>query len=102
MIRFFANSTMSVTRIIFNRTLHFPSSGGEPHPILIQEHKKSRYMLGSFGMTVSHLRVLTMFWRAAAIIIQILYFVLKPRLWYNSRIILWVGALECVLLFTLT
>jgi hypothetical protein len=71
MIRFFADSTMSVTRIMFDPTLHFPSGSGEPHPILIQEHKESRYMLGSFGMTISHLRVLTMFWCATAIIILI-------------------------------
>jgi hypothetical protein len=71
MIRFFADSTTSVTRIMFNRTLCFPSSGGEPHPNLIQEHKESRCILGSFGMTISHLRVLMMFWRATAIIILI-------------------------------
>ncbi len=85
MIRFFADSTMSVTRIMFDPTLHFPSGSGEPHPILIQEHKESRYMLGSFGMTISHLRVLTMFWCATAIIILIHQFVLKPRLWYNQQ-----------------
>jgi hypothetical protein len=55
---FFADSTTSVTRIMFNCTLRFPSGGGEPHPILIQEHKESRCMLGSFGMTISHLRVI--------------------------------------------
>jgi hypothetical protein len=71
MIRFFADITMSVTRIIFNRTLCFPCGGGEPHPILIQELKESRCMLGSFGMTISHLRVLRMFWCATAIIILI-------------------------------
>jgi hypothetical protein len=71
MIRFFANSTMSVTRIMFHHTLRFPSCGGEPHPILILEHKESRCMLGSFGMTISHLRVLTMFWGATAIIFLI-------------------------------
>ncbi len=59
MIPFFANSTMGVTRIILDCTLHFPSGGGEPYPILIKEHKESRCMLGSFGMTISHLRVLT-------------------------------------------
>jgi hypothetical protein len=67
----FAGSTTSVTRIIFDRTLRFPSSGGEPHLILIQEPKESRCMLGSFGMTISHLRVLMMFWCATAIIILI-------------------------------
>jgi hypothetical protein len=71
MIRFFANSTMIVIRIMFNCTLRFPSGSSEPHPILIQEHKESRCMLGSFGMTISHLRVLMMFWRATAIIILI-------------------------------
>jgi hypothetical protein len=71
MIRFFADSTMSVTRIMFDRTLRFPSGSSEPQPILIQEHKESRCMLGCFGMTISHLRVLTMFWRATAIIILI-------------------------------
>jgi hypothetical protein len=65
---FFANSTTSVTRTKFNCTLHFPCSGGEPHPILIQEHKESRCMLGSFGMTISYLRVIKMFWHATAII----------------------------------
>jgi hypothetical protein len=54
MIRFFADSTTSVTRIMFDCTLCFPSGGGELHPILIQEHKESRCMLGSFGMTISH------------------------------------------------
>ncbi len=67
----FADSTTSVTRIMFDCTQCFPSGGGEPHPILIQEHKESRCMLESFGMTISHLRVLTMFWRATAIIILI-------------------------------
>jgi hypothetical protein len=51
MIRVFANGTTSVTRIIFDCTLHFPSGGGGPHPTLIQEHKESRCMPGSFGMT---------------------------------------------------
>ncbi len=68
---FFAISTASVTKIMFYCTLHFPSGGGEPHPILIQEHKESRCILGSFGMTISHLRLLTMFWHATAIIILI-------------------------------
>jgi hypothetical protein len=67
----FANSTTSVTRIMLDCILLFPSSIGEPHPILIQEYKESRCMLGSFGMTISHLRVLTMFWHATAIIILI-------------------------------
>ena len=88
MIQFFADSTMSVTRIMFYRTLRFPSGGSTPHPILIQKHKESRCMNGSFGMTKSHLRVLMMFWRATATIILINWFVLKPRLWYNSRTIL--------------
>jgi hypothetical protein len=88
MIRFFANSTMSVTRIMFDCTLRFPSGGSEPHPILIQEHKESKCMLRSFGMTISHLRVFTMFWHATAIIILILLFDMKPRLWYNSRTVL--------------
>jgi hypothetical protein len=51
----FANSSMSVTRIMFNYTLHFPSGVRGPHPSLIQEHKESRCMLGSFGMTKFHL-----------------------------------------------
>ncbi len=71
MIRFFADRTTSVTRIMFDRTLRFPSGSGKPHPILIQEHKESRCMLGFFGMTISHLRVLMMSWRAIAIIILI-------------------------------
>ncbi len=71
MIHFFADSTTSVTKIIFNCTLRFPSGGGTPHPILIQVHKESRFMHGSFGMTQSHLRVLTMFWHATATIILI-------------------------------
>jgi hypothetical protein len=71
MIRFFVDSTMSVTRIMFDHTLRFPCGGGEPHPILIQEHKESRCMLGSFGMTMSKLRVLRMFSRATAIKIPI-------------------------------
>jgi hypothetical protein len=71
MIRFFANSTMSVTRIMFDCTLRFPCGGSEPHPILIQKHKESRCMHGSFGMTISHLRELRMFWHATAIIIPI-------------------------------
>jgi hypothetical protein len=71
MIRVFADSTMSVTRIMFDCTLHFLSGGCGPHPSLIQEHKESRCMLGSFGMTKSHLRVLTMFWCATATIILI-------------------------------
>jgi hypothetical protein len=58
---FFADSTMSVTRIMFNCTLQFPSGGGTPHPILIQEHKESRCMHGSFGMKKCHLQVLVMF-----------------------------------------
>ncbi len=70
---FFADGTMSVTRIMVNRTLCFPSGSGEPHPILIQEHKESRCMLGSFGMTISHLRVLTMFWPHATAIIILIY-----------------------------
>jgi hypothetical protein len=88
MIHFFADSTMSVTRIMFDCTLCFSSGGGTPHPILIQEHKESRCMHGSFGMTKSHLQVLMMFWHATATIILIHWFVLKPRLWYNSRTIL--------------
>jgi hypothetical protein len=68
---FFANSTTSVTRIMFDCTLHFPSSGSEPHPILIQEHKESKCKLGSVRMTISHLRVLAMFWHATAIILLI-------------------------------
>jgi hypothetical protein len=71
MIHFFADSTTSVTRIMFNPTLHFPSGSGTPHPILIQEHKEIRCVHGSFGMTKSHFRVLTMFWRATATIILI-------------------------------
>jgi hypothetical protein len=71
MIRFFADSITSVARIMFNHTLRFPCGSGEPHPILIQEHKESRCMLGSFGMTISHLRVLRMFLHATAIIILI-------------------------------
>ncbi len=71
MINFFADSTTSVTRIMFDLTLQFPSRGYGLHPSLIQEHKESRCMLGSFGMTKSHLRVLTMFWRATAKIILI-------------------------------
>ncbi len=71
MIRFFADSTLSVTRIMFDCTLHFPCGSGEAHPILIQKHKESRCMLGFFGVTISHLRVLTMFWHATAIIIRI-------------------------------
>jgi hypothetical protein len=71
MIRLFADSTTSVTRIMFDCTLRFPWGGGEQHPSLIQERKESRCMLGSFGMTISHLRVLRMFWRATAIIILI-------------------------------
>jgi hypothetical protein len=85
MIRFFADITTSVTRIMFNHTLHFPSGGSTPHPILIQEHKEIRCVHGSFGMTKSHLRVLMMFWHATATIILIHWFVLKPRLWYNNR-----------------
>ncbi len=100
MIQLFANSTTSVTRIMFDCTLHFPSSSRGSHPSLIQEHKESRCMLGSFGMTKSHLRVLTMFWHATATIILIHQFVLKPRLCYNSRTILYVGTVEYVLLFT--
>ncbi len=73
MIQFFVDSTTRVTRIMFNCTLCFPSGGSEPHPILIQEHKESRCMLGSFGMTVSHLRVLIMFWRATAIILILIH-----------------------------
>ncbi len=65
----------------------FPCSK-TPHPTLIQEHKESGYMHGSFGMTKSHVQVLTMFWHATATIILIHWFVLKPRLWYNSRTIL--------------
>jgi hypothetical protein len=71
MIRFFADSTTSVTRIMFDCTLCFPCGGGEPHPILIQEHKESRCKPGSFGMTISHLRVLRIFCHATAIIILI-------------------------------
>jgi hypothetical protein len=48
MIQFFANNTTSVTRFMFGCTLRFSSGGGEPHPILIQEHKESRCMHGSF------------------------------------------------------
>jgi hypothetical protein len=84
----FADSITSVTRSMFDRTLRFPSGGGTPHPILIQGHKESRCMHGSFGMTKSHLRVLTMFWCATATIFLIYWFVLKPRQWYNSRTIL--------------
>ncbi len=51
MIRVFADSTTSVTRIMFDCTLRFPSGSRGPHPSLIQEHKESRCMLGSFGMT---------------------------------------------------
>ncbi len=36
---FLADSTMSVTRIMFDCTLRFPYGGGEPHHILIQEEK---------------------------------------------------------------
>jgi hypothetical protein len=73
MIRFFADSTTSVTRIMYDCSLRFRCSGGEPRPILIQENKESRCMLGSFGITISHLRVLRMFWFATAIIILIHY-----------------------------
>jgi hypothetical protein len=78
MIRFFANSATSVTRIMFDCTLGFLCGGREPHPILIQEHKESRCMLGSFGMTISHLRVLRMFWHTTAIIILI-HFLSTPN-----------------------
>jgi hypothetical protein len=59
--------------------LHFPPAAVQPHPILIQDHKESRCMLGSFGMTKSHLRVLMMFWRATAIIILMCVCVLVLR-----------------------
>ncbi len=49
----------------------FPPAAVQPHPFLIQEHNESSCKLGSFGMTKSHLRVLTMFWCATAIIILI-------------------------------
>ncbi len=49
----------------------FPPAAVQPHPILIQENKESRYVLGSFGMIKSHIRVLTMFWHATTITILI-------------------------------
>ncbi len=71
MIQFLPTAQQVLPELFLITPYVFPLAAVQPHPILIQEHKESRCMLGSFGMTKSHLRVLTRLRHATAIIILI-------------------------------